>query len=244
MKKLNFKNLKVAIKKILFPADYTCELCGKEIFGGRYFCDDCLKILPFNDNFICLKCGRKIKDAYPVCLQCKSNMPTYSAARSPFSYQDEMVKLIKKFKMGSKYLADVFVGYLKETFLEHYGGCDYIISVPTSEKSLKRRGYDQAELLAEKLAKEVGVIYLKGALVKTRETADQKSLSQKERAENLKGSFRVHERKLIKDKTVCLVDDVLTTGATANAVARALFKAKAQRVLVLTIASVPNKTEI
>ena len=80
-------------------------------------------------------------------------------------------------------------------------------------------------------------------LVKTRETSSQKELSRKERAVNLKGSFRVHERAKCRGKRILLIDDVMTTGATANAVSQALFGAGAERVYLLTAASVPAKDE-
>ena len=76
-------------------------------------------------------------------------------------------------------------------------------------------------------------------LVKTRETRAQKKLSRRERAENLRGSFRAHERAKCRGKSILLVDDVLTTGATAFAVAEALLRAGAARVFLLTAAGVP-----
>lgn len=243
MENYKFKNFINGAKNVLFPVNLTCEVCGKDVFENERFCPDCLKTLPFNDKYICLKCGRAIQENYPVCLQCKSNMPIYSAARSAFLYEGDIIKLIRKFKTGAKYLADLFSEYLEKTFIEYYGGADYILSVPMTDSAIKKRGYNQAALLAQKLSEKVNVEYRKDALVKTRSTADQKFLNVNERAENLLGSFRVHERKELNGKTVVLVDDVLTTGATANAVAKALFSAKVQRVLVLTVASVRHKEE-
>lgn len=176
-----------------------------------------------------------------MCLECKRELPVYTAARSAFVYGGEIVGLVRRFKTGAKYLARTFARETEPVFRAEYDFSDFIVSVPMSGESLRRRGYNQSALLADELSVRLGIEHRAAALVKTRDTAAQKFLTLGEREKNLTGSFRVHERKACEGKTILLVDDVLTTGATANAVSRVLFAAHAARVLVLTVASVPQR---
>ncbi|RXZ62004.1 ComF family protein [Candidatus Borkfalkia ceftriaxoniphila] len=236
-----FKRCKEQARGALFPAHYTCEICRKEVFDGASFCPACERALPRNDGFFCKKCGRRILEDFPVCLECKRELPVYTAARSAFVYGGEIVGLVRRFKTGAKYLARTFARETEPVFRAEYDFSDFIVSVPMSGESLRRRGYNQSALLADELSVRLGIEHRAAALVKTRDTAAQKFLTLGEREKNLTGSFRVHERKACEGKTILLVDDVLTTGATANAVSRVLFAAHAARVLVLTVASVPQR---
>ncbi len=235
-----------ALKSFLCAALYgdklTCAACGADVFADKYFCERCERELPLNDGFICSKCGRRIGADYPVCLECKADMPSYTVARSAFSYEGEIVRLMKNFKTGKKYLADVFAEYMAKTAAAHFPDADFAVFVPMTARAERRRGYNQSALLAQRVSALTG-IPLEEVAVKTRETGEQKELSRRERAENLKGSFRVRERKKCRGRKILIIDDVMTTGATANALAEALFGAGAAQVCLLTAASVPAKGE-
>lgn len=173
----------------LFPADYTCDICGVETFGGN-ICPDCLKNLTFNDKCTCPVCGRKTLTE-EICMECKYSLPHYKRAVSPLVYENGAVTLIHKFKSGES-------GYLKEYFadlicgkLKYLPDIDDIVYVPMTAKAVKRRGYNQCELLADALSERTGISVLKDALEKVKDTPEQKGLSRKERAENLAGSFKV-----------------------------------------------------
>lgn len=112
-----------------------------------------------------------------------------------------------------------------------FAEADFLSSVPMTKRAKRRRGYDQGALLAEELAARSGLPYEAELLVKTRETRAQKKLSRRERAENLRGSFRVHERAKCRGKSILLVDDVLTTGRHGVRRGEALLRAGAARVL-------------
>ena len=236
-----------AIGKLLRAAFFndrlTCTACGAELFSEGYFCERCLKTLPFNSGSVCSKCGRRIPGDYPVCLECKGDMPSYTRARSAFSYEGEIVRLIRNFKTGRKYLAAPFAEEMARVCSENFADADLAAAVPMTERARKKRGYNQSELLAEEVCARTGIPFEKELLVKTRETGEQKELTRRERAENLKGSFRVHERAQCRGKRVLVIDDVMTTGATANALAEALFGAGAAQVYLLSAASVPAKDE-
>ena len=107
-------------------------------------------------------------------------------------------------------------------------------------KAQRKRGYNQSKLLALGLSSKVNVEVV-DCLEKVKETKRQSKLTKSQRQKNLKGAFRVVNKSLIKGKRVLLVDDVLTTGTTVNAVCEKLLKAGAVAVDVLTVASVPPK---
>ncbi len=231
--------------RALFRPDWRCLACGDEVFAEeRYFCPRCDKTLPKNDGAICDHCGRAVVVAQNYCYDCKNQMTEVDRARSCYSYRPPVSGLIQAFKYnGKKYLAEAFVGDMARLYFSHYLAADYIVFVPMTEARQKERGFNQTELLAQLLSERIGVPVLSDALVKIRETPRQANLSGKERWQNPEGSFRVHRRTEVKEKTILLVDDVLTTGATAEAIARALKGAEAKKVYLLTVASVSSRRE-
>ena len=125
---------------------------------------------------------------------------------------------------------------MANVYLEEDLSCDIITFVPMHPKRLKKRSYNQAELLAKELSKILNV-QLVDCLQKVKDTKNQAKLSREERIKNLSDSFKV-DKNLVKNKAVLLVDDVLTTGSTADTVSKVLIKAGAEKVRVLTLASV------
>lgn len=224
-----------SIDKNAFPNDFTCDICGIETFGGN-LCPDCLKTVSFNDGDVCPVCGRRTLRP-EICMECKAAAPAFLKAVSPLVYADGTVILISKFKNGCGYLKDYFSDLIAAKIGE-LGGLDCIVYVPMTDKAIKKRGYNQAELLARGVSERTDIPVIKNALVKTRDTKDQKSLSQKERSVNLQGCFQVKERAAVKGKRVLLIDDVLTTGATSETLSKKLLKAGAASVCLATVASV------
>lgn len=225
----------------LFPGNYTCELCGIEIFDGGNLCRKCAETVTLNDGATCPVCGRRT-EVNQVCLECKSSSPSFRRAASALVYKDGAVRLILKFKNGNGYLKEYFADLIAPKCSD-FTGADAICYIPVTAKAERRRGYNQAELLAHALAKRLSLPVLDGALTKIKETPEQKKLTKAERESNLKGCFRA-ERELVKGKTLILVDDVLTTGATAEAATVQLKKRGAKDVYFVTVASVEFNREI
>lgn len=219
----------------VFPKDFTCELCGEETFGNR-LCSACFKTVAFNNGIACPVCGRK--NAIPeICVECKAEPPLFKKAVSALIYADGGAALIAKFKTGSAYLKDYFADLITEK-LSSLPAFDAIIYVPMTKKAFWKREYNQSELLAESISERIKIPVIKDAVIKTKDTPEQKKLSQKERAENLSHCFKAEKKEEIKGKNLLLVDDVLTTGATANAICKRLYKAGAINVYFATVASV------
>ena len=117
-----------------------------------------------------------------------------------------------------------------------YFSADLVVDVPMTKTEKKRRGFNQSEILAQRVAQNLNLPFSPKGLVKVKETAPQKVLSAAKRLRNMRGAFRADE-KAVGGKRVLLIDDVVTTGATAKCAAEALMKAGAVDVFVLSFAS-------
>ena len=223
--------------KYVVREDCTCNLCKREVFDKENFCADCeKKIVRVKDN-ICVHCGRPtfLSDGY--CLMCKKYTPCFSKARSVFSYEEPIRRLIIAYKSDNKkYLSRVFAKEMKPVFDKEFSHVDFLTYVPISKNKMKIRKYNQAKLIADELSVLVNVPSI-NTLEKVKETDDQKSLSLDERLENLSGAFKVVDRQAVKNKKILVIDDILTTGSTAHAVAKVLYNAGAAEVDLLTVAS-------
>ena len=189
----------------------------------------------FNDGACCPVCGRKTKTD-SLCLECKALAPKYAKAASAIVYKDGGSKLIQKFKRGNAYLKDYFADLLMKK-CDFTKDADGICFVPMTAKDKRKRGYNQAELLAKALSERLQIPVMRGAIVKKKQTKQQKSLSKEERRENLRSAFRA-DRAVVNGKIIILVDDVTTTGATAEAVCTELLKRGAAKIYFVTAASV------
>ena len=158
---------------------------------------------------------------------------------SAFYYSSPIKELIieYKFKRCTAY-ADIFAEYMitcLNVILEENQTFDYVIPVPLSEKRFKERGYNQAELLSEKIAAHFGFEHNTTALMRTKSTNRQSGLPGWKRAKNTENAFYADECQVEK-KSILLIDDVFTTGSTAGACAKVLFDAGASSISVFTVA--------
>lgn len=223
---------------IFFPEDFTCDICGREVFGGERFCKTCKPTVIFNDGETCPVCGRKTRVS-ELCMECKSFAPSFDKAVSAFVYDGGVKKLVVGYKNGKSYLKEYFADRLYEK-CKAFTDIDCVCYIPMLPAAQRKRGYNQAQLLAAALSKRLGVPLLKDGLVKTKKTDQQKFLTKKERLLNLTGSMRA-DANLVKGKTILLVDDVLTTGATAEAATVELKRRGAVKVYFAAVASVELK---
>jgi ComF family protein len=210
-----------------------CELCGQVVELNKPLCDDCNK----NKRLLgetCKRCGCMADDC-----KCKlSDKYKYDSVIAPF-YFDNGIKIgIYNLKFhGYTELAAPMAKEMAKAINEKYSELkfDFVTYVPLSKKSFRKRGYNQAELLAKSVAAELS-LECRELLVKVCETGVQHKSTAKERKQNLKNAFELNTTENVKNKTILIVDDVKTTGSTFNECSAVLKKGGASSVYAAALA--------
>ncbi len=236
-------NLLSKILKLIYPEKNICLHCGESylFFEIKGICNSCLSNLDLLKNH-CQLCGRElfeISSEGDLCSHCKKDAYVFETARSAGTYNGLLKQLLLDFKYNDRTeLKGPLVHLMCIAFKCYYNSekIDNIIPVPIHKNRLKQRGYNQAELLAEELSQYLGIPLSMG-LIRTKDNLPLYSYAYRQRKEILKGSFYV-EKNYYKGKSLLLVDDIFTTGATANEIAKLLKEyGGALRVIILTIAT-------
>ena len=224
----------------LFPPQ--CLICSAGVAATGTLCLDCWQQVQFIAEPYCECCGLPFDYALgkgALCGECLRERPLYGRARAVFRYNEHSKALVLKLKYADQlHLAAVYGTWLGNFGKELVAVSDVIIPVPLHYWRFIGRRYNQAALLAGALKKHSGLPVLPDGLRRTRATQPQPGLTRKQRQDNVKGAFAVHPRHsaAIKGKNILLIDDVMTTSATINQCAKALLKAGAIQVNVLTLA--------
>lgn len=229
------------LKNLIFPDKIRCIYCNSELFLDDKFCicPDCMKTLPYLTDSICEICGRKVIGEGRICKSCTNNKLLIKFARAPFLYTKQMHKVVHNLKYNNaKYLAKPLSDFLFNFYnsIDEYKDIDIIIPVPIHDKRRKSRGYNQAELLLESF-KETNKVRF-DLVIKIVNSLSQTRKSYLERLTSLEDTFQVVSPQDIKNKNILIVDDIFTTGATCNAIAKELLKHKAKSVKCLTLCNV------
>lgn len=221
-----------------------CAACGEPVDRPRTLCLACWSALTFITRPLCTVCGNPFETAppgEPVCGDCHAAPPPWQRGRSALRYDDASRRLVLGFKHGDRlHLAPLLCGWMRAAGAELLCAAEVVVPVPLHRWRLIARRYNQAAVLAHALGREGAVTVSDRALVRVRRTPSQGDMTRDQRARNVQGAFRVDEtrRAEIAGRQVLLVDDVLTSGATANACTRALLRAGAGAVDLLTLARV------
>jgi ComF family protein len=227
---------------LLIPA--SCRICQRRIeaWGRVPICADCWESVQPYEGAECTRCGyflqRPVAPGGVLCGLCRRGAFAFDQARS-FGWYDKVLRgLIQGLKFdGFLPLARPLAGYLA-TALDRMQGAafDLILPVPLHTRRERQRGFNQAALLAKELARACAIPVGSKDCVRVRDTPPQTGLRAAARRKNVTGAFAVPRPEPVRDLRVLLVDDVLTTGATASACAGALQDAGARSVSVLTLA--------
>lgn len=229
----------VAIDQILPPSCLACDAPVSEAGG---LCPDCWSRVSFIGRPCCARCGLPFAiEAAPdaICGDCARVPPVFDRARAAFLYEGAGRKLILAFKMADRsWLAPRLASWLQRAAAPLLPEVDVVVPVPLHRWRLLARRFNQAAVLARLMARQTDAVMVPDALIRTRRTATQTRLSRSERRRNVRGAFAVRRSRgsLVAGRSVLLVDDVMTTGATVSACARALRRAGAARVDVVTLA--------
>ena len=180
-----------------------------------------------------------------LCGTCLTRKKYFTRARALGFYEGSLQEAIHRWKYeGKTYLNPFFGKWMTGGLSRHWDAdlFDLLIPVPLHKQRLRERGFNQALLLVKELSHRTGIPYLKRVLQKRRPTIPQANLSGKEREKEVKGAFLVVGREKVEGKSILLVDDVYTTGATVRECSKVLMAAGAERVDVLTLAHAIKKT--
>ena len=219
---------------MLYPQ--TCCFCGKVC--GKHVCPDCAKALQYIREPVCEKCGKPISSgATKLCFDCSKTTHAFEQGKSLWLHQGIVRWSIYQFKYHNRRIHGAFFA---DEMHRHFGeqirewGIDTIIPVPLHRKRKKRRGYNQAEIVAKKLGERMRIPVDTKAVIRKKKTIAQKELSHYEREKNIKGAFEVVRVKK-NVKNILIIDDIYTTGNTMNELAKTLRKKGDFRVFFLTI---------
>jgi ComF family protein len=206
-----------------------CAACSADLVASRLL------------SPVCDLCGLPLAgepEPGTLCTECQVRRRRFDRARAFVTYEGAAASLIRGFKFDGDY----FVGprllrvMLAREWLPAGLEDDVVVPVPLHRRRRRERGYDQALLLAKVLARRLRLPLAAGALARTRYTSQQSLLPESQRWDNVRGAFAVRRRGAVEGRRVLLVDDVMTTGVTADECARVLKRAGAAQVHVLTIA--------
>ena len=208
--------LEKTLELIFLP---SCGVCGK-----------------IEKTYLCKECGKELeKHAINRVYNINNNIEMFSV----FKYDDLIRKLILQYKFNDKsYLYKMFCEFLMndKKILDFIKSYDIIIPVPMYKSKVRKRGYNQSELIAKELARKLGLIVYTDVLIKMKNNKVQSTLNQKERLENTKNVYKLINLEKINNKRVLIFDDIYTTGATINACIEEVKKANPEKTGVLTLA--------
>ncbi len=237
-----FRDLLSGLTDLVYPA--CCILC-KNPLGPlektSQLCFVCQGKLQKNRPPFCRRCSRPLENAaHHFCLNCQHMPLEFDRAWGVFLYNNIMQRLLHLFKYGHKTSLRHFFGEQITSFIHDYRldfqNYDLIVPVPLFPTRQRERGYNQSLLIAQILSEELTIVLDSKNFLRIRHTPNQARLGPKERWTNVEQAFKIKPFHNFKDKNILLVDDLLTTGATASQAAKVLKVAGAIKVDVLTIA--------
>lgn len=229
--------IKNTLRSFLGCHEFKCVCCGRDVFDGVAVCPECMKKLEFIEGNACRKCGKPTGEN-EFCGRCGKRELLFDRAWSALVYHGALRKAMLAYKFGGyKYISGVFAKFLADKAVKENIPFGAVTYVPLTQKDQRKRGYNQTRLLAEKFCDILKLPPPEVLLVKTKQTEKQEKLDYKQRAVNLKGAFASIDKDKIKGRQILIIDDVLTTGATAGECAKTLKKAGADKVFVLTVAT-------
>lgn len=242
---LNLVKLKLlgqSLIDILYPR--YCHICLNSISDISYdgVCSACLEKIKIKTTPFCKKCGLTLKSVLnqqAYCSKCRNKQFCFDEALSVSDYSGITKKSIQLFKYRRKIkigrnLSIIMTRFLKQHF--NLNNIDLITAVPLHKIKLKERGFNQAEILANLISINLTIPASFDKLLRHRNTLSQYQMSLKQRQLNIKGAFCCRDKSFFQNKSILIIDDIFTTGATLSECSRILKDAGAKKIYTLTMA--------
>lgn len=228
-----------ALDTVLPP---RCVVTGEIVDQQGMVAPEAWTELSFIADPVCAQCGFPFEfevEKGSLCASCLDHPPPFEKACSALKYNETSRKLILGFKHGDQmHAALAFVPWLRKAGAQILDEADFLMPVPLHPFRLLARRYNQAAILAQALSKETHVPVMIDGLKRIRATPSQGHLKAAQRHKNVKRAFALNPKSNIREKTIVLIDDVYTTGATVKECTKVLLKGGAAKVYVLTLARV------
>jgi len=222
---------------LLYPR--RCPVCDKPVKPWNVLiCRECESVLNYIEPPRCMKCGKHIGDSETeYCADCAGRNHLYDCGRALFSYQS-VSSSIARFKYhGRREYAAFYAACMADVLENFIRTCraEALVPVPLHRSRKRRRGYNQAEVLARELSALTGIPVCDNLIGRVKKTVPMKELSVADRQNNLKKAFKIL-RNDVKLNTIIIIDDIYTTGATIDAMCRELKKAGVEKIYFMTLA--------
>ncbi len=220
----------------LFPL--RCPVCDRPVKPfGESVCLPCLYRLKYVKPPRCMRCGRHVEEGAEHCRDCGGRQAHFHSGRALYEYESAAGAIYRLKYKGRREYGDFFgkeIGKYLGSFIEDTKA-EALVPIPLHPKRLRQRGYNQAQVIAEAISEYTGIPVVKDLLIRVKNTRPLKEQSPRERQNNLKKAFNVG-RNDVKLKTIIVIDDIYTTGATMEEAARTLSAAGVERIYFITLA--------
>ena len=242
------QHLKTISLNALLPP--VCLNCHAPLQNSHQLCSGCWQNLHFISSPYCQIMGTPLPfhlGEMAVSTQAQADPPAYDQARSIAHYDGTMRALIHKFKYQDRHeLVQLFATWLALIGSDLLDKSDMILPIPLHRRRLWQRRFNQSALLAKRLGQITGAPVHYSYLQRHKKTRPQVGLTSGQRKDNLQGAFMIDPKteKHIRHRSILLIDDVITTGTTANTAAKTLKRGGAQSVYILSLGLVTNKPSL
>jgi ComF family protein len=228
-----------------FALPPRCPGCGTIVERVHNFCADCWRQVEFLGDGGCGACGLPLQATeMDTCAACLARPPRIARTRAAVAYDDLSRDLAIRLKYGRKVAIARTMARYMAPLIQHDGGDLVLVPVPLHRMRLWNRGFNQSMLVARELSRRLQISIDPFLLRRTKRTPPLKGMSPLQRRKAVAGAFKVVDTAAVAGKTVILIDDVLTSGSTAEACARALQRAGAARVELVSWARVVRPTHL
>jgi ComF family protein len=233
--------MKATWYKPILDIFYPLYCGGCNTATGVILCDACINTFrPVDEEKTCPICGRLLGKSV-LCGACMEEKRAFRKGYFGYYFEGRLREAIHAFKFNGRIDAGRYlVHLLNERFNTIAENIDCIIPLPVTDKRLRERGFNQSYIVGEEIAKITGKEIYPSVLIKEKKTQDQYTLSRKERKKNVHGVFTIKNSSAITGKRVLLVDDLFTTGYTAQEASRTLLKSSAAEVIFFALARTPS----